>query len=62
MLCACLHPLNCLPAHTPKGVCVGAVNGSLGSVGWKTWLTWVNSLRINNSREVLVAVSWENMP
>jgi len=23
-LCACLHQLDCLPAHTPKGVCRGS--------------------------------------
>jgi hypothetical protein len=46
VLCACLHRLNCLPAHTPKGVCVGAVNGCLGSVEGKPVITWVNGSRM----------------
>jgi hypothetical protein len=45
-LCASLHQLNCLPAHTPKGVCVGAVNGCLGSVEGKPAFTWVNGSRM----------------
>lgn len=46
VLSAGLHRLNCLPAHTPKGVCVGAVNGCLGSIEGKPAFTWVNGSRI----------------